>query len=167
MLLAIDPGNEQSAFVVYDGAQPTEFRKVDNELLLSDLYDGLDGILGFVDEAAIETMKPRGMPTSLQEMQTQWWAGRFHEAIANGYGIVAAQVYRHDVKLFHCGQARAKDSNIRQALIDRFGGKEKAIGNKKNPGPLYGVANDVWSALAIAVYAWETKLTPLGERGGK
>ncbi|HET6477318.1 MAG TPA: hypothetical protein VFH93_14740 [Thermoleophilia bacterium] len=43
-----------------------------------------------------------------------------------------------------------KDANIRQALLDRFGGPA-AVGRKAAPGPLYGIARDVWSALAIAV----------------
>ena len=37
---------------------------------------------------------------------------------------------RQEVKLHLCNSARAKDANIRQALIDRFGGKDKAIGRK-------------------------------------
>jgi hypothetical protein len=47
---------------------------------------------------------------------------------------------------------RAKDANIRQALIDRFG----AVGTKKMPGPLFGVSSHYWAALAVAVYAAET-----------
>ena len=42
---------------------------------------------------------------------------------------------------------RAKDSNIRQALIDRFG----VVGTKKNPGWFYGVSKDVWAAIAVGV----------------
>jgi len=45
----------------------------------------------------------------------------------------------------------ANDASIRQALIDRFGGKDAAIGRKASPGPLHGIAADVWSALALAV----------------
>jgi len=59
------------------------------------------------------------------------------------------------VKLHLCGSARAKDTNIRQALIDRYGGSA-AIGKKAAPGPLYGVSKDVWSALAVAVTAADT-----------
>jgi hypothetical protein len=58
---------------------------------------------------------------------------------------------RRAVKLALCGDSRAKDANIRQALIDRFGGKDAAVGRKAAPGPLYGISRDVWSALAIAV----------------
>ena len=57
---------------------------------------------------------------------------------------------RRAVKLALCGDSRAKDANIRQALIDRFGGSA-AVGRKAAPGPLYGITRDVWSALAIAV----------------
>jgi hypothetical protein len=43
-------------------------------------------------------------------------------------------------------------------MIDRFGpGKEKAIGRKATPGPLYGVKKDIWSALAIACYHLDTR----------
>jgi hypothetical protein len=60
-------------------------------------------------------------------------------------------VYRREVKTNLCGSMKAKDGNVRQALIDRFGGKEKAIGKKKTPGPLYGFSADVWQALAVAI----------------
>ena len=32
-----------------------------------------------------------------------------------------------------------------------FLGKDKAIGSKREPGPLYGFKADLWSALALAV----------------
>jgi len=54
-----------------------------------------------------------------------------------------------------CGVMKAKDGNIRQALIDRFpatgGGKIPQIGTKAKPGPLYGFSRDKWAALAVAV----------------
>lgn len=161
MILAIDPGNTQSAFVVYDGVRPVQFGKWDNNSLLRAIqYDNWAcGMSGY----AIETLKPRGMPTSFEEMQTQLWAGRFYQVCwdmlgGEKFGLDdPIQVFRIEVKKFHCGRVTANDSNIRQALIDRFGGKAAAIGKKATPGPLYGVSNDVWSALAIAVYAWETK----------
>ena len=52
-----------------------------------------------------------------------------------------------------CKNNRAKDKNIRQALIDRFGPGKAAIGTKKAPGPLYGLKSHLWSALAVAVVA--------------
>lgn len=63
----------------------------------------------------------------------------------------AHRIFRRDIKLHLCNSVRAKDANIRQALIDRYGGKEKAIGKKKSPGPLYGIKSHMWAALALAV----------------
>jgi hypothetical protein len=40
---------------------------------------------------------------------------------------------------------KAKDSNIRQALIDRFGD----VGTKNNQGFFYGFKKDIWSAFAV------------------
>jgi hypothetical protein len=55
-----------------------------------------------------------------------------------------------------CEFVRANDANIRAALIDRFGpGKDKAVGRKATPGPLFGLKGDEWSALAIALTAHE------------
>ena len=35
--------------------------------------------------------------------------------------------------------------NIRQALIDRYGGRERAIDAKYLPGPLHAIVRDVWT----------------------
>ena len=47
------------------------------------------------------------------------------------------------------------DAMIKRALAERFAGMgaepRTAVGLKKSPGPLYGVAKDMWSALAVAV----------------
>ena len=43
---------------------------------------------------------------------------------------------------------RAKDGNVRQALIDLIGEQ----GTKKNKGPTYGISSHSWAALAVAVY---------------
>ena len=59
------------------------------------------------------------------------------------------RAYRKQIVMHHCNDARAKDKNIRQAMIDRFG----EPGTKKNPGGTYGISKDIWSALAIAAYA--------------
>ena len=66
------------------------------------------------------------------------------------------------MKLALCGSARAKDANVRQAIIDRFagvGGKAVAVGTKKNPGPLYGISNHKWSALALCITWIDMKKT--------
>jgi len=60
-----------------------------------------------------------------------------------------------DVKMHLCNSSRAKDSNIRQALIDRF---EPDLPPKCRPkGILKGISKDCWQALALAVYWWDTR----------
>lgn len=144
-ILAIDPGNVHTAWLMSDGnGCPIKFRKEPNE----DVLKSIDLHRAFgANVLAIETLHPRGMPTAFEEMQAQLWAGRFIQAWGGPY----VQIKRSDVKMSICGLTRAKDSNIRQALIDRWGGKAMAIGKKKTPGPLYGISADCWSALAIAV----------------
>ena len=61
------------------------------------------------------------------------------------------KVYRQDVKLHLCKSNKAKDGNIRQALIDKLGPQ----GTKKYPGPTYGIKSHAWAALGVAVTAAE------------
>jgi hypothetical protein len=149
MILAIDPGNEESAFVEYATGvgRPHAFGKWRNEDLLNlDIFRyGVQA----GSHLAIEMIASYGMPVGAEVFQTCVWIGRFIQAWGGPYTLV----YRHEVKMNLCYRtAKVDDAVIRQALIDRFGpGKEKAIGKKKTPGPLYGVKADVWSALAVAV----------------
>jgi len=140
MLLAIDPGNIESAFCwVDDDLQPNEFGKVKNKDLLEIIYSSEPELV------VIERIASYGMAVGKEIFETCEWVGRFTEA-ANWAGT-AAYVYRKDVKMALCGSTRAKDSNIRQALIDRYG----EVGTKKNPGWFYGFKGDIWSAYAVAV----------------
>jgi hypothetical protein len=149
ILLAVDPGSTRSAWLTMDEwRRPLAFGIENNEALVLTFTEWPVA----ADHMAIETMHSRGMPTAQEEFETQFWAGRFAQAFRGPF----TQIKRHDVKMAICGSPRAKDSNIRQALIDQFGGKAMAVGSKKVPGDLYGIANDCWSALAIACYWWDT-----------
>ena len=146
-ILAIDPGATQSAWLVLrstDG-RPDEFGILPNDELVRELWHRLGGYADVV----IESVESYGMAVGREVFQTVWWAGRFHEACLRDYARVV-QMPRRTVKLELCGSAAAKDQNVRLALLDRYGGKDAAVGRKAAPGPLYGVSRDVWSALAIA-----------------
>jgi hypothetical protein len=145
-LATLDPGTDESALMVYDTSRlnPVEwFAKEPNAVILARLP--------FLkcDQFIIEEVGSFGMPAGKDLFRTAQWSGRFIQAAAMPY----RQVLRKTVVAHHNRVAHGRDCTIRQALIDRFGGKEIAIGNKKRPGPLYYVKADAWSALAIAVWA--------------
>lgn len=154
-VLAIDPGSEQSAWLVFEDGhvvQPS-FGILPNDELLAWLRKGaLTGTtfddLRNPDVVVIEKIESYGMAVGVEVFETVRWSGRFEEA-ANA-SIPVEYLPRRAVKVALCGSSKAKDPNIRQALLDRFGGS-RAQGTKKAPGPLYGISKDVWSALAIAV----------------
>ena len=144
-ILAIDPGPEQSAWCDWNGTRAAS-GKVPNADLLTRLRSDYAAPL-----LAIEMIASYGMPVGREVFETCLWIGKFAEAWESRGGKVRL-VYRREVKLFLCESNRANDASIRAALVDRFGpGRDKAIGIKRAPGPLYGVKGDEWSALAIAV----------------
>lgn len=153
VVLAIDPGTTQSAWCVLKGDKVCGRGIEDNEIVL-DRCRG-KGDFGYFDHVAIEMIASYGMPVGREVFETVLWVGRFYESL-NRCGFEPELVYRLDVKVHLCGSARAKDANIRQAVIDRFprtgGGKCPQVGTKSSPGPLYGVSKDVWAALAVALF---------------
>ena len=93
-----------------------------------------------------------GMPVGAEVFSTCLWIGRFIEKWVTFTCLPEPQLIpRGDIKLHLCRSLRAKDANVRQALIDRFG----APGTKKAPGALYGVTSHCWAALALAVCAFD------------
>ena len=147
-VVAIDPGPEESAFVslTRDG-QIVNHGKVGNEAMLAYISGPNEGQLAAT--LVIEQIAAMGMSVGAEVFETVFWSGRFAER----FGMCCVQrVKRHEVKMHLCGNTRAKDGNIRQALIDRYGpGKEKAIGRAKCPGPLYGISSDQLQALAVGL----------------
>ena len=154
-ILAVDPGTTQSAWVLYD---PEAQQAVSHGIQPNhDLRDRLSFTGRGSDILAVEMVQSFGMPVGAEVFETVLWTGRFVEA----WGGPWRTIYRKDVKLHLCQSLRAKDPNIRQALLDRFprtgGGKTPQVGTKAEPGPLYGFKSHLWSALAVALTAAETK----------
>jgi hypothetical protein len=88
---------------------------------------------------AVEMIASYGMAVGRKIFDTCLWIGRFIEAWL-AHGGAYRLIYRRQVKLHLCESVRANDSNIRAALIDRFGpGKDKAVCRKAAPGPLFGL----------------------------
>lgn len=147
MILAIDPGPAESAWLTYNIVTGSvgHFAKVDNDHILAFLRHASTEIT----EVVIEKVESFGMAVGAEVFETVYWSGRFAEA---AHPRPVERIGRKAVKLHLCGSMRAKDANIRAALLDRYGpGKENAVGTKAHPGPLYGLSGDTWSALAVAV----------------
>lgn len=92
-----------------------------------------------------------GMTVGQEVFDTCVWIGRFWEIALRSGGYEPKRIYRREEKLNLCGCLSAKDKNIRQALIDRYG----VVGTKKDPGFFYvngtKFAKDMWAAMAVAV----------------
>ena len=169
-ILAIDPGNTHSgwALIEVDGTI-VDFDKSENEELLDYLWSGQlpqgrrcesvdpswpDFGYPIPRDSCIEAVASYGMAVGASVFETCVWIGRFYEALAASCEKTPELVFRKDVKLHHCGVTRAKDANIRQALIDRFGAgaSNGGKGSKASPGWFWGMTADVWQAYALAVY---------------
>ena len=149
-VLAIDPGNRDSAYCIVDldSRRPVEFGKLNNQAMLEHLITPAP-----YDRAVIEMVASYGMAVGADVFETCVWIGRFSGRLADR-GVEPDLVKRLPVKVHHCHSAKATDSNIRQALVDRFalGQPNHGKGTKAEPGWFHGFAADVWAAYALGVY---------------
>ena len=153
-ILAIDPGTEDSAYVIWDGDRLMGGGFVANKYLL----DHIPMIIQHyeITDVPIEMIASYGMPVGATTFETCVWIGRFMQVAIDNQISRVEQVYRKDVKMHLCYNNRAKDSNVNQALRDRFGEKS----TKKNPNLTYGdmkMNNHTWAAFAMAVYYFDTR----------
>lgn len=183
ILLAIDPGPQQSAMVIYDVASglPTGSITLDNGDLIERVADS--HAVG-ASHLAIEMIASYGKPVGVETFETCVWIGRFLDR-GKQAGLRVDRVFRLEVKKHVCNAGDAKDPHIRQALIDRFGGpaalvKAKRCTRKKHgPNPVHGdcgcggtgrigfdgvlasVNGDEWAALGVAVTYADKKLSTI------
>lgn len=157
LALAIDPGPEKSGIVFYDGKYTdTSVMNPCSDIKNEDILK-LDVTHEFKpDIILMEMISSYGMAVGASTFETCVWIGRFTQH----FGADKTElIYRRDIRLHLCDTARAKDANIRQAIIDRFpatgGGKLPQVGIKKQPGPLFGMSSHAWSALAIGITYFE------------
>jgi hypothetical protein len=143
ILLAVDPGPKESAYVTYQ----------DGIILAHDYLpnDDLRAILRWTprvyDLMVIEWIEGYGLTVGRETFETCLWAGRFIEVSGHD-----CRVGRKAIKSHLCNTTAAKDKDVRAALIDKLG----EPGTKKSPGPTFGIVGDEWSALALAIYWAET-----------
>jgi hypothetical protein len=148
-LVAIDPGPTNSSVCCFRDGRPLGFESYSNHQLLWHFWN--NSFNPNDCQILMEMIACYGMPVGKEVFETCVWIGQFKEA-CRLLKIPFTYMYRQDAKLHLCKTKRAKDSNIIQALKDRFGdGSKTGKGTKKKPGLLYGIKADEWQALALAV----------------
>ena len=120
-ILAIDPGNEESAYVLLDpDLRPVEFGKQHNELMYANMCAGLLKHIKDGDDlhVAIEMIASYGMPVGREVFETCVWIGRLLERFKK---FETSFVYRKDEKMTICqsmrgtgGQVRPEHNQLRQ-----------------------------------------------------
>lgn len=152
-VLAIDPGNTESAYVLMDmDYNIHKFDKITNEemrqVIIDNEAENMVAKRKGKTVTVIEMIASYGMAVGQTVFDTCVWVGRFTELAGD-----VEYMFRKDVKMNICGQTRAKDTNIRVALIDRFARHnfKTGKGTKDNPDYFYGFRADVWAAFAVGV----------------
>ena len=150
LIIGIDPGPTESAYCILKDGIIQFFCKDKNEEIASWVDHEL--LCGDADVVAVEHLQSFGMPVGKEVFETAYFIGEIRSLVKQEGGRPTfLPVYRKEIVTHHCNNPRAKDANVRQAMLDRWGPQ----GTKKNPGPTYGISKDVWSALAIATYAMD------------
>lgn len=161
MILAIDPGPIESAYVILDeNLKPVEFGKENNHEFIQRIHDMRVRGWGEITDIVIEMVACYGMPVGKDVFETCIWIGRIAQEIYLSEKMPSLKyIYRKDEKLNLCGDSRAKDANIRQALINRFAKHDfkNGKGTKQNPDWFYGFKDDIWQAYAVGVTYYDLK----------
>lgn len=144
MILAIDPGNELSAFVLFDPKEEKiqEFGKIPNE----ELCKKIPSLNDKSDICCIEMLSAYGQ-VGKTVLDTCVWVGIFAQA----YGRQNVEfIFRKSIVTALTGNPRANDSAIRTTMISRYGNGNTR--GKQKGNILEGLTADMWQALALAVY---------------
>lgn len=158
LIIGVDPGTKESGVVtITDKGIVVSAEIIENEDLINRGMDLISSPLH--DVLVVEKITSMGLAVGQTVFDTVFFTGRLYE---NFHELVAFySMPRRDVKLHLCGNSRAKNPNIRQALIDKYpavgGGKIPQVGIKKEPGPLYNIKSHCWSALALCITYKETQ----------
>lgn len=154
-ILGIDPGNVQSAFILFNSEKEAIIDKgiLENDVFLEKLSSLYSQDVK-PDICILEQIKCYGMVMGETTIETVFWSGRFIQHVVECGGIFE-RMGRIEIKNILCRSSRAKDTQIRQRLLDLF---NNDVGTKNNKGRLYGVKKDEWAALAVCI-AWNMKKT--------
>ena len=101
-------------------------------------------------DLAIEVITPYGKPVGGETFKTCEWIGVFCDRFK---GRRQHRLSRPEINKWLLHSTSVKDTEIRRALCDMWGGEKVAKGNKTAPGLLYAMSKHMWPALACAIAA--------------
>lgn len=163
-LIGIDPGPERSGLVIatqpYRDALPdilTADGSARNELVLSAIRSS-----GAV--VVCETLSEIRQSVGADVFQTAYWIGEFRGAAREN---VWEPVEARHVKRALLGTVTGKQSLVRAEIIKRYAhgiedkkkAQKLAVGTATRPGPLFGVSDHAWMALACMIAYLDRKET--------
>ena len=152
IVLAIDPGDVQSAFCFMDidTYEPLYFAKEKNEEAICHMAEYVEK--NNVKNIACEMIASYGSNVGRSVFFTCVIIGRFTEFFESR-GCKVDYVYRKDEKVNLCGTMQSTDASVRQAMIDRFAKFDfkNGKGTKNNPDWFFGFKSDVWAAGAVGI----------------
>ncbi len=151
-VVGIDPGPTACGLAVYR----------DGRVVHADKGAPVEAVLEYLREAGwgaeiahvgIERVQSYGISGG-SLLQTSEVVGRLQQR-ALDLGLPVSLHYRREILRFLDVTGKGnRDSLVRLRLLELHGGtREAAVGRKKTPGPLYGVAGHAWQALAVALCA--------------
>lgn len=136
MIIGVDPGPEESGYVICDRFKPYVSDKVKNDSLIRILENETRIDLVLIERPVCR--KWAGASVS----DTAIWTGRFMQASPVKVGLINRQKVR-----MHMVGKKATDADIRFKIIERFY-PEYCL---KEPGMFKGFKSDIWQAYALIV----------------
>lgn len=144
LVIAIDPGTTQSAYVAWDGNFITDVATVPNASVARYLRS--------IDRPScvvFESVENYGMTIGRSVFQTVFWTGRLFQIARDRVGpSQVSRLPRRAVKKHLQLGKGAGDRDVRRALIRRL---------ERHPEQWHNLKSHQWAALAIAVTWWDTE----------
>jgi hypothetical protein len=147
LVIGIDPGTKQSAYVAWDGQWIQELGTEPNPQVAKYLRDvgrrtGRDTCVVF------EAIESYGMPIGKETLETVFWTGRLFQIARDTIGPKqVSRLPRRAVKKHLKLGKGSGDPQVRAALIRRY----------RHPNDWRGLKSHQWAAFALAVCWWETE----------
>lgn len=145
VVIGIDPGPTQSAYVAWDGRFINDLGTKPNIEVLRYLRT-IDRRACVVFESMVFY---RGMPAGDDVFETVFWTGRLFQVARDTVGIAqVSRLSRTKVRKYLQLQKSGSYKNVKEALERRL---------ERSPEDWHNLRSHQWSAMAIAVTWWNTE----------